>query len=97
MENEAGHLEQVREVAAVERTRQVERGVGGVRVDCADQAVEVQRRVETISMEEVVLRILGRDKAEAAIRDDLLDGSGGHGDLHIPRTRNCTAHGPFEI
>src|SRR4029077_1607795 len=31
-------------------------------------------------MEEVFLRILGRDEAEAAIGDDLLDGSGGHDD-----------------
>src|SRR4029079_3174306 len=30
-------------------------------------------------MEEVFLRVVGDDEAEAAIGDDLLDGSGGHG------------------
>ena len=33
------------------------------------------------AMEEVFLRILGGDEAEAAIGDDLLDGTGGHDDL----------------
>ena len=37
-------------------------------------------------MEEVFLRILGDDEAEAAIGDDLLDGTGGHSDLHASRT-----------
>src|SRR6185436_10871463 len=32
-------------------------------------------------MEEVFLRILGGDEAEAAVGDELLDGSGGHVDL----------------
>src|SRR5688572_33285162 len=36
-------------------------------------------------MEEVFLLILGGDEAEAAIGDDLLDGTGGHEDLqHFP-------------
>src|SRR5688572_26728825 len=36
-------------------------------------------------MEEVFLLILGGDEAEAAIGNDLLDGTGGHGDLqHFP-------------
>ena len=47
-------------------------------------------------MEEVFLLILGGDEAEAAIGDDLLDGTGGHEDLqHFPNRRSRT-HGPFE-
>ncbi len=44
----------------------------------ADQAVEVERRIEAAAMEEVFLLILGGDEAEAAIGDDLLDSTGGH-------------------
>jgi len=39
----------------------------------ADKAVEVHRGIEGVAMEEVVLRILGGDEAEATIGDDLLD------------------------
>jgi len=47
-------------------------------------------------MEEVFLLILGGDEAEAAIGDDLLDGTGGHKDLqHFPNHREKT-HGLFE-
>ena len=47
-------------------------------------------------MEEVFLLILGGDEAEAAVGDDLLDGTGGHEDLqHFPNRRS-KAHGPFE-
>jgi hypothetical protein len=42
------------------------------------KAVEVEGRVESAAMEEVFLLILGGDEAEAAIGDDLLDGTGGH-------------------
>ena len=34
--------------------------------------------IEAAAMEEVFLLILGGDEAEAAIGDDLLDGTGGH-------------------
>jgi hypothetical protein len=45
----------------------------------ADKAVEVERGVERATMEEVLLRIVRGDEAEAAIGDDLLDSSaGGH-------------------
>ena len=51
----------------------------------ADQTIEVERGVETVAMEEVFLRILGGDEPKAAVRDDLLDGTGGHEDLqHFP-------------
>src|SRR5690349_5236652 len=54
-------------------------------VGCAAcPSVEVERGVEGAAMEEVLLRILSGDEAEAAIGDDLLDGTGGHDDLHIP-------------
>jgi hypothetical protein len=39
-------------------------------------------------MEEVFLSVLGGDEAEAAVGDDLLDGTGGHNDLLSSRTRN---------
>jgi len=40
-------------------------------------------------MEEVFLLILGGDEAEAAIGDDLLDGTGGHVDLqHFPNSNS---------
>src|SRR3954453_6733604 len=62
----------------------------------ADEAVEVQRVVEGAAVEEVFLRILGGDEAEAAVGDDLLDGTGGHIDLqHFPN-RGTRTHGPFE-
>ena len=51
----------------------------------ANEAVEIERGVEPAAMEEVFLRILGGDEAEAAIGNDLLDGTGGHHDLqHFP-------------
>ena len=47
-------------------------------------------------MEEVFLLILGSDETEAAVSDDLLDGTGGHDDLqHFPNAES-RAHGPFE-
>ena len=53
----------------------------------ADEAVKVDRLIEGAAMEEVFLLILGGDEAEAAIGDDLLDGTGGHEDLqHFPNT-----------
>ena len=62
----------------------------------ADEAIEVKRGVEAAAMEEIFLRILCGDEAEAAVGDDLLDGSGGHMDLqHFPNT-DCRTHGPFE-
>jgi len=45
--------------------------------------VEVERRVEAGSMEEVFLLIVGGDEAEAAIGNDLLDSTAGHSDLHV--------------
>ena len=48
------------------------------------------------AMEEVFLLILGSDETEAAVSDDLLDGTGGHDDLqHFPNAES-RAHGPFE-
>src|SRR5688572_4332227 len=53
----------------------------------ADKAVEIERGIKPTAMEEVFLLILGGDEAEAAIGDDLLDGTGGHEDLqHFPNT-----------
>ena len=62
----------------------------------AGEAVEVERGVEAVAMEEVFLRILGDDEAEAAIGDDLLDGTGGHSDLQCFPNWESTTHGPFE-
>ena len=62
----------------------------------ADEAIEVKRGVEAAAMEEVFLRILSGDEAEAAVGDDLLDGSGGHMDLQDFPNRVCRTHGPFE-
>jgi len=60
------------------------------------EAVEVERGIEGAAMEEVLLRVLGGDESEAAVSDDLLDGTGGHDDLHSSRTWMSRAHGPFE-
>src|SRR4051794_39246888 len=60
------------------------------------EAVEVQGGVEGAAMEEVFLRILGDDEAEAAIGDDLLDGTGGHGTSKRFPNRDGSTHGPFE-
>ena len=48
-------------------------------------------------MEEVVLPVLARDEAEAAIRDDLLDGACGHGAGPFPSRTEEETHGPFEM
>ena len=62
----------------------------------ADEPIKVERGVEAAAMEEVFLRVLGGDETEAAVGDDLLDGTGGHEDLqHFPNRRS-RAHGPFE-
>src|SRR6266545_5540688 len=55
----------------------------------ADEAVEVDRGVEAAAMEEVFLLVLRSDEAEAAIGYDLLDGSGGHIDLHVFSNTIC--------
>jgi hypothetical protein len=44
----------------------------------AGEAVEVEGGLEAATMEEVFLAIFGGDKAEAAIGNDLLNGTGGH-------------------
>jgi hypothetical protein len=62
----------------------------------AGQAVEVERGVEAAAMEEVLLRIVRGDEAEAAIGDDLLDGTGGHIDLQHFSNKEGRSHGPFE-
>jgi len=62
----------------------------------AGEAVEIERGVESAAMEEVFLLILGADKAEAAIGDDLLDGTGGHSDLQHFSNVEGRSHGPFE-
>src|SRR5690242_12557193 len=62
----------------------------------AGQAVEVERGIEAAAMEEVLLLILGADEAEAAIGDDLLDGTGGHLDLQHFSNVEGRSHGPFE-
>src|SRR5262245_46567219 len=52
----------------------------------AIEAIEVERRIEAAAMEEVLLGVVSGDEAEAALGDDLLDGSGGHMDLqHFPK------------
>jgi hypothetical protein len=62
----------------------------------AGETVELERRLEAVAMEEVLLRVLGLDEAESTVGDDALDGTGGHDDL--PTFSNCrkAAHGPFE-
>jgi hypothetical protein len=45
----------------------------------AHEAIEVEGRVDAAPMEEILLRIIGGNEAEAAIGDDLLDGSARHG------------------
>ena len=47
----------------------------------AREAVEVERALEAVPMEEVFLLVLGFDEAEAPIGNDALDGTGGHHDL----------------
>jgi hypothetical protein len=44
----------------------------------AVQAVKVEGRVQTGAVEEILGPVLGRDEAEAAIRDELLYGPSGH-------------------
>jgi hypothetical protein len=44
----------------------------------AIEAIEVEGALEAAAMEEVFLAIVCSDEAEAAIGDDLLDGTGGH-------------------
>jgi hypothetical protein len=60
------------------------------------EAVEIERGIEAAAMEEVLLLILGADEAEAAIGDDLLDGTGGHSDLQHFSNLKGRSHGPFE-
>src|SRR5207245_6507849 len=43
----------------------------------APESIELQRGVKAAAMEEVFLTIVGRDEAEAAFVDDLLDASSG--------------------
>jgi hypothetical protein len=62
----------------------------------ADEAVEIERGIEAAAMEEVFLLILGADEAEAAIGNDLLDGTGGHSDLQHFSNWEGRSHGPFE-
>jgi hypothetical protein len=45
----------------------------------AAQAIEVEGCVEGAAVEEVLLLVLGGDESEAAVGNDALDGSGGHG------------------
>jgi hypothetical protein len=47
-------------------------------------------------MEEVFLLIVGGDEAESAIGNDLLDGSGGHNDLHVFSNDKLQTSGQFE-
>jgi hypothetical protein len=55
----------------------------------ADEAVKIERGVEPAAVEEIFLRILGGDEAEAAIGNDLLDGTGGHnGPPSLPERGN---------
>jgi hypothetical protein len=62
----------------------------------AGETIEVQGSSQAVAMEEVFLPILGGDEAEAAIGDDLLDGTGGHSDLQCFPNWESTTHGPFE-
>src|SRR5215210_1470842 len=49
----------------------------------ADKAVEVQRGIQAVAVKEVFLLVIRCDEAESAIGNDLLDGTGGHIDLHV--------------
>src|ERR1051326_2709816 len=44
----------------------------------AGECIEVQRRIDSAAVEEVLLAIFGLDEAETAVGDDLLDGPLGH-------------------
>jgi hypothetical protein len=44
----------------------------------ATEAVKVEGRLEAVAVEEIFLLTVVGDEAEAAIRDDALDGTGGH-------------------
>src|SRR3954452_3000701 len=57
----------------------------------AFEAVKVKRGIERVTVEEVILRIVRGDEAEAAIGNDLLDGAGGHGDPPTFSNRNSNA------
>src|SRR3989338_3124494 len=45
------------------------------------EAIELQGAIEPVTVEEVLLAVLGRDEAEAAVGYDLLDGACGHVNL----------------
>jgi len=62
----------------------------------AGQAVEIEGHVERAAMEEILLAILGGDKAKSAVGNDLLDCSGGHEDLLYFPNKGGRTHGPFE-
>src|SRR5204863_2282017 len=62
----------------------------------AVEAIEVERRSQAVAMEEVILPVLAGDEAEASIRNDLFDGSGGHNDLHVFSNDVLPAYGQFE-
>src|SRR6187401_2717941 len=44
----------------------------------AGEAIEVERELEAVAVEEVVLAVLSGDEPEAAVGDDLLDATGSH-------------------
>jgi len=46
-----------------------------------DEAIELKGAIEPVTVEEVLLAVLGGNEAEAAVGDDLLDGTCGHVDL----------------
>src|ERR1019366_7586064 len=61
----------------------------------AGKPVEVERGGELVAVEEVLLAVFGGDEAEAAVGDNLLDCSCGHGDPFLFPNQTQT-HGLFE-
>src|SRR6266540_6001798 len=57
-----------------------------------DEAIELKGAIEPVTVEEVLLAVLGSDEAKAAVGDNLLDGTCGHGDLVLfSKSRRRTA------
>src|SRR5947207_8845283 len=53
----------------------------------ARQPIEIERSAEPVAVEEVVLAVFGGDEAKTSIRDQLLDGACGHGQLDPPNRK----------
>src|SRR4051812_39309426 len=60
------------------------------------EPVEVERSGERTAVEEVFLAVVCGDEAEATLGDELLDGSGGHGDASQNLERRRRTCGQLE-